>query len=234
MRRLAPGQSVSAFEVYRLPPGVPHLRALFIRTLNGAATDETGWTDSLGGPADLEVMSAVRAHADAILVGAATIRTARMPPVRKLHREAVPGTRPPQLVVVSQSLDLDWELPVFTESARAPLVVTSAAAARSKPRPPGAPDLITAGDDRVDLPRLMATLQGELNLPRVVCEGGATLINGLLEADLVDELCLTLAPTIVGGQRPGEAALRARRDLSLAEVYSAESVLLLRYRRLRS
>jgi riboflavin biosynthesis pyrimidine reductase len=34
---------------------------------------------------------------------------------------------------------------------------------------------------------------------RIVCEGGPTVVGELLAAGLVDELCLTTAPTIVGG-----------------------------------
>ncbi|HZA05272.1 MAG TPA: dihydrofolate reductase family protein, partial [Propionibacteriaceae bacterium] len=42
--------------------------------------------------------------------------------------------------------------------------------------------------------------------PRLLCEGGPHLHRGLLAAGLVDELSLTLAPVVVGGEGPRTTA----------------------------
>ena len=52
--------------------------------------------------------------------------------------------------------------------------------------------------DVVDLAEAVRVLAAD-GLPRVLCEGGPRLHRDLLAADLVDELSLTLSPTVVGG-----------------------------------
>jgi DNA-binding transcriptional LysR family regulator len=59
-------------------------------------------------------------------------------------------------------------------------------------------DLIDLGDTRVDFTGLLATL-GDIGARTVLCEGGPRLNHQLLAAGLVDELCLTISPRIVGG-----------------------------------
>ena len=52
-------------------------------------------------------------------------------------------------------------------------------------------------DDRVD-PRLAVAALAERGLQRLLCEGGPSLLGQLLAADLLDELCLTVSPTLAG------------------------------------
>jgi riboflavin biosynthesis pyrimidine reductase len=51
------------------------------------------------------------------------------------------------------------------------------------------------------LPEIIAGIHAEGHR-RILCEGGPTLLAGLLEAGLVDELCVTTTPLLVGG--PGK------------------------------
>jgi len=62
----------------------------------------------------------------------------------------------------------------------------------------GPEQVAVAGDERVDPPRLVDVL-AERGWTRVLCEGGPHLMAGLVRADLVDELCLTVVPRLVGG-----------------------------------
>lgn len=50
----------------------------------------------------------------------------------------------------------------------------------------------------VDLGVALTALAGR-GMPRVLAEGGPSLLGALIEADLLDELCLTAAPVLVGG-----------------------------------
>uniref|UniRef100_UPI0024547379 dihydrofolate reductase family protein n=1 Tax=Nocardia farcinica TaxID=37329 RepID=UPI0024547379 len=69
-------------------------------------------------------------------------------------------------------------------------------------------EVIEAGEVAVTAKALLAAL-AERGLHRVLCEGGPHLFGQLIEADLVDELCLTTAPVLVGGTA-GRISLSAR------------------------
>jgi riboflavin biosynthesis pyrimidine reductase len=74
-----------------------------------------------------------------------------------------------------------------------------------------------SGDDpeKVDEASMLASL-GARGLRRILTEGGPTLLGSLIERDILDELCLTIAPCIVGGQArriatgPGQLLTRMR------------------------
>lgn len=61
-----------------------------------------------------------------------------------------------------------------------------------------APIVYSGGGESVDLPAVLADLY-ERGLPRVLAEGGPGSLGALLAGDLVDELCLTIAPLAIGG-----------------------------------
>ena len=60
-------------------------------------------------------------------------------------------------------------------------------------------EVIVHGSERVDLEASMAALS-ELGVERLMVEGGSTLVAALLEAGLVDELQLAVAPLLFGGE----------------------------------
>ena len=76
---------------------------------------------------------------------------------------------------------------------------------------------------------LVAELRAR-GLRRMLCEGGPELLGSLVDADLVDELCLTTSPLIVGGDGPrivtGASAVRRMR---LAHLLSEDDALFARY-----
>ena len=118
---------------YPWPDGRRWVRAMMVTTLDGAAAGPDGLSGSISGEADKLVFDAVRRHADAVLIGAETLRAERYGPMRAKEEDAearrAKGLAPaPQLVVVSRSLELPWDEPVFAESALPVLVLTDAAA----------------------------------------------------------------------------------------------------------
>jgi riboflavin biosynthesis pyrimidine reductase len=86
---------------------------------------------------------------------------------------------------------------------------------------------------RVDLGALLRSLREE-GVRALLCEGGPTLHGALQAAGLVDELFLTIAPKLVGGEAPrileGEA-LPAIAELELAWLLEQDGELFVRYRR---
>jgi len=184
------------------PPGRPWVVVNMIASVDGATAVE-GRSGALGGPADRIVFGALRAVADAVLVGAGTVRAERYGPVRAR------GDRPPaRVAVVTASGDLDPSLRLFTEADPAsppPLVLTSdACPAPRRAALEAVAEVVVAGEQRVDLGRALTHL-ADRGASVVLAEGGPSL-NGQLVADgLVDEWCLTLAPTLVGGLSPRAA-----------------------------
>jgi len=224
MRRLLPepAAEVDPYEEYRVVG--PWLRVGMVASLDGSVTDEERWSDALGGEADRRVFRTLRALADGIMVGAGTVRTGRLGTPRLPADLAARRGRPPApLIVVSRSLDLDFSAPLFAEGDT--ILVTSDDA-----RPPGHVRVVSAGEGDIDLPLAVHRLQGEHGLRHLLCEGGPALATSLLEADLVDELCVNIAPTLIGTRhRTPMVCDLDRRDLALDAVYEDEGVLFLRY-----
>jgi riboflavin biosynthesis pyrimidine reductase len=88
-------------------------------------------------------------------------------------------------------------------------------------------------DGRVDLPDLLRSLREE-GVRALLCEGGPTLHGALQASGLVDELFLTIAPKLAGGESPRileGAALPAPQELELAWLLKQDGELFARYRR---
>lgn len=193
------------------PAGRPWLLVNMVASLDGAISVE-GRSGGLGGPADRRVFSALRSLADVILVGASTVRAEGYGPARitddlqatRVERGQSPT---PQIAVISASLQLDLSSSLFSESATPPLVITAPGSSQARRvEVSRAADLLLAGQaERVDMPEALILL-GDLGARVVLCEGGPTLNAQLLAHDLVDELCLTIAPLMVGGPAPRAAS----------------------------
>jgi riboflavin biosynthesis pyrimidine reductase len=176
------------------PGDSPSLRGGFVLTVDGGVAHD-GSSRPLQTPADEAVFHALRAVADAVVVGAGTARTEEYGPVRPrpagaAWRAARGRAAQPPLVLVSRRLDLDPAGRAFT----GPCVVVTCEAAQGRDR---FPDIIVAGEDEVDLPEAVRRLQ-ERGLTRLLCEGGPSLLTAMLRAGLVDELCLTSTPLLAG------------------------------------
>jgi len=215
-------------DLYDYPEGnALCVRANMIGSLDGAAT-VTGLSGGLGGDGDRAVFAAMRANADVILVGAGTVRAERyhgahLPVGLRQRRQARGQGEVPVIAVVTGSGTVDPSTPLFTESEVAPIVVTTASgAANVASRVSDAQVLVAEHAGKVDLRAALAELHRR-GLSRVLCEGGPSLLGTLLAADLVDELCLTVAPTTVGGggarivSSPTEVLTSWRRVLLLAD-----------------
>lgn len=213
-------------DLYAPPPGA-QLRAGFVLSADGGIA-AGGSSRPLQTPADAAAFSALRAVSDAVLVGAGTVRTEDYGPVRPraagLAWRAARGLPPVPLVIVSRALLLDPSARCFD----GPAVVVTCAAAPGRDR---FADVVVAGDEQVDLAGAISQL-ADRGLTRLLCEGGPQLLTALLQASLVDELCLTLTPLLLG-RSPGllTAPLDVPVRLELAAlVDGGDGVLLARYR----
>ncbi len=186
--------------------GQPFVRANMVAGVDGGTWDGAGRTGGLGTPADLRVLVLLRSLADAVLVGAGTIRAEGYGPLRTrpafaARRRAADQDSAPRLAVVTRTCDVPADRGLLDAGA-ATLVVTCEAAGsdavtRVRSRL-GADAVLVAGDDDVDLGAALDALAA-LGLGRVLTEGGPRLLAALVAAGRLDELCLTTAPALLGG-----------------------------------
>ncbi|MFU8850621.1 pyrimidine reductase family protein [Micromonospora sp. SL1-18] len=214
----------------------PHLRMNFVASADGAVALD-GYSAGLSGEPDKRVFGLLRMLCDGLVVAAGTLRhegyrAVQLDAVRRAWRREHGLAEYPTLVVVSDSLDLDPAQAAFADAPVRPLVLTRAAA-EPPPGLTGVTELIRCGEERVDLAAGLAELRRR-GLGQLLCEGGPQLFGALTAADLVDELCLTVAP-LLAGAGPGRITAgdaSAPRRLPLRHVLAAEDgVLLLRYAR---
>ena len=222
---------------YYLPDrATPRIRMNFVASVDGAATLR-GRSGALGGATDRMLMQILRAMADVILVGAATVRAEGYGGTRVDGPDAEWRTShglpaQPRLAVLSRSLEISPQHPFFAEAVVRPLVVTCADAPASRREELEAvADVIVAGEASVDL-TMMRDALAEAGLRQVLCEGGPHVFGALRDAGLVDEVCVTVAPRMVGGSA-GRIMRGAREDDSTLRLVHAladdEGYLLLRY-----
>jgi riboflavin-specific deaminase-like protein len=179
-------------------PERPYLVLNMVSSLDGKATID--WrTRGLSTELDRQLFHHLRTQADAVMVGAGTVRIERYGRMAKTDelrdkREREGLARDPLAVIVSARLDLPADLPLLDEPEQRVLIATGSDA--SLPDLRGQVEYARVGDD---LPLLMARLREDHGIRSVLCEGGPTLNSHLLAAGLVDELFLTLNPKLAGG-----------------------------------
>jgi riboflavin biosynthesis pyrimidine reductase len=206
-------------EDYAYPAG-PWLRANMISSVDGAATADGGVTAKLGNEADRRLFLQLRSLAEVVMVGAGTVRDEGYGPVD--------GGAP--LAIVSRGLDLDFSSRAFTEAATRTILITVASAERLAEARKHA-DVIVAGETSVDFAVAVAELHTR-GLTKILCEGGPAVLAQVAAAGLLDELCLTLSPQLIGGTAPRILeGLPVGVALKLAAVRQEDDHLFLRYTR---
>ena len=219
------------------PPPGPWLRMNFVESLDGAVTRE-GRSGGLGGDGDRRVFELLRRWADVVLVGAGTVRTEGYGAMR-LSAEAASWRRAhglaeqPVFALVSGRLDLDPTSSVFVDAPVRPLVLTvEEAPAERRARLAEVADVLDVGGTAVD-PRALREVLHARGHERIHSEGGPTLFGTLLAAGVVDELCLTLAPTLEAGDagRITRFPMAAPTAMEPAGILRSGGELLLRYTR---
>ncbi len=168
-----------------------HLRLNFVSTLDGRAAGADGTSESLTSRADRMILGVIRELSDVVLVGAESVR-----------REGYVRPKRAALAILTASGDLGGHR-LDSPSAEHPLVVltTEGGARRASATLPAATVLVLDGVDHLDLADVVGTLR-RAGFGRIVAEGGPRLAAQLIEAGLVDELCLTVMPRIGGPALP--------------------------------
>jgi riboflavin-specific deaminase-like protein len=211
----------------------PHVAMNFAATVDGRATIE-GRSGPIGSDVDTEMLAGLRTRFDAVMIGAGTMRAERYGRLatKQRTREARQraGLEPePLLVLVSGRLDLPWEAPLFSEGGRL-LIFTSSDA---EPPAVATPLDVVRHEGAVNLVEALRFLRRERAVRALLSEGGPHLHDQLQADGLVDDLFLTIAPKLSGGDAPRiiEGPLPGVLDLELAWLLESDGELYARYRR---
>ncbi|MGN6202306.1 MAG: dihydrofolate reductase family protein [Solirubrobacterales bacterium] len=225
MRRLLPDPgptSVSEqLEAYRpweeAAADRPLVGMNFVATVDGRATI-AGRSGPIGSDTDTQMLVGLRKRFEAVMIGAGTMRVERYGPME------------PLLVLVSGRLDLPWDAPLFTEQEAEVLIFT---ASEAEPPDTAATVEVVRHEGAVNLGEALRHLRQERGIRALLSEGGPHL-HAQMQADgLVDDLFLTIAPKLSGGEAPRitEGSLPEVVDFELAWLLEEDGELFARYRR---
>ncbi|MFE5244589.1 MULTISPECIES: pyrimidine reductase family protein [unclassified Streptomyces] len=226
-------------EAYAYPDtGRAWLRANMVSTLDGAAQHD-GRSQGISCPADMRIFGTLRGLADAVVVGAQTVRQEGYRPARARDafaaRRAAAGQGPaPAIAVVSASLDLDFSLPLFVSPLVPTYVITGAAAPSDRvhaAREAGAEVLFAGEGAAVEPDRAVGELAAR-GLGRLLTEGGPRLLGQFVAAGVLDELCLTVSPLLTAGNAQriaGGPPVAVPERFSLVSLLEEEGFLFSRY-----
>ncbi|WP_226007363.1 2,5-diamino-6-(ribosylamino)-4(3H)-pyrimidinone 5'-phosphate reductase [Natrinema salinisoli] len=159
---------------------------------------------AISGEADFARVDRLRAASDAVVVGVGTVLaddphlTVKDDDLQD-QRRADGRSANPARVVVDSSGRTPTDAAILDDAATTYVCLSEAAPVDRRMALADHAELVTAGDDRVDLLRAFAALQ-DAGLERLMVEGGGELIFSLFEAGLVDELRVFVGPKIIGGR----------------------------------
>jgi 5-amino-6-(5-phosphoribosylamino)uracil reductase len=193
----------------------------------------------LSNDADFDRVDEVRASADAILIGAETVRVdnPRLLVRSQARRDAraARGLAPsPMKVTVTRRAELDARAHFFTAGDTERLVYCASPRVDHARKRLGPVATVVDAGETVKM-RTLTTDLAARGVDRLMVEGGATVHTQFLTEDLVDELQLTVAPVFVGDSeaprfvRDGHFPWNPGRRATLVDVRKIGDVVLLRY-----
>ena len=193
------------------PGRFPWVRLVLAVSLDGRLAPPEGGPAQLGGEGDRRALEQSLEWADACLIGAGTLRAHESTCVIRdpqLRQKRVEQGRSPQpvVVVVSRQAEFLWSWRFFEQPLQRWLL---------SPKPPsqGFERWVPLGKTwRENLDELAS-----LDLQRIVLLGGAGLVADMLQLDVVDELQLTLVPSLLGGEHTWVSDTQGLLPASLAQ-----------------
>jgi riboflavin-specific deaminase-like protein len=240
VERLTPdhGPTTIAEQLDGFPPPVaadaerPYVFTNFAQTLDGHATI-SGRSGAIGTATDTAMLIGLRASADAVMVGAGTLRAeryGRLLPDRRARADRERRGLPPDplAVIVSNRMQLPWEIELFSSGVGQVLIFT---ASTDQAPETATPVSVVRHPEAVDLPSALRYLRAQRGVRSLLCEGGPHLHATLLEDRLVDTLFVTLAAKLGGGEGPRivEGLERGPLDLELSWLLREGEELYARY-----
>jgi len=215
---------------------LPAIAVNMVTSVDGATT-LGGRVGRLTGPADQALLRRLREEADAVLVGAATVRAEGYSRLlrddARERRLQSRGSAEPLLCVVSRDANLGPGAPALRAAPSALIFLTSEGAQL----PDGEREVLAiraetaAPGEPVPLRPLLARLRADHGVERVICEGGGTLNAALLAEGVVGELFVAVSPMIARelDSPPLVGGVEGPVDLVLLAHAAADDFVFLRY-----
>lgn len=216
----------------------PVIACNMVTSLDGKVTAGGTQPASLGSSFDLRTMGVIRSHFDAVLAGGNTIR---LHPYYLGVPSSLEGTRKqkglafqPLTVLLTRSGNLDPQSKLFTNPPRPPVIITSREGARNLASSIQEQSSLETLEDAT--PQAIVTLlQEKYDVGRLLVEGGPSVNFQFMQAKLLDELFLTLHPSLIGNRSDlslsaGDDVLQAAANIHLLSVNRQGDELFLRYR----
>jgi riboflavin biosynthesis pyrimidine reductase len=228
-----------ALESLRGPPQLnddrPYVVVNFIASADGRSTFE-GRSGGLGDEGDRALFHGLREQSDAILVGTRTLGVERYGRVlgrteRRERRLAQGRSAEPLACLVTRSGMVPTDIPLFA-APEARIVIFSSVELKLD-GVQAQVDSIRLDPGALTLTTVLRRLRSDYEIQLLLCEGGPMMFGSLLEENLVDELFLTLSPTLSGGGASPSITSGTEfpelRPLRLAWILERENFLYLRY-----
>ena len=114
------------------------------------------------------------------------------------RRSAAGQTPAPRLALTTRSLTIDPDFAPLRDPGTVVITTAGADPARRARLVDAGATLVDCGDDSLD-PHVVTNYLAASGSPRILCEGGPSLLGSFVDADLVDELCLTISPNLLSG-----------------------------------
>lgn len=211
------------------PPGRPYIFLNCVSTVDGKLIlGEPGSSSKgVGSSTDQRLMHLIERAADCVIIGSSTLRADP-----HIHY-------PPEVyrAVVTTSGDLPLSHPFFGTDQKAIVFAPGHLSPDHYYRLQQVARVHLLGETQVDIPQAVQVLYQHYEVRYLLVEGGGNLNFYFFDAELVDELFLTVAPKIKGGAHlptmvDGPGLPRERVMLTaLISVYEEAGELFLRYRR---
>ena len=192
----------------------PYTIANFIESVDGRASFD-GRSSALGDAGDKAIFRALRSVCDVVLAGTGTLaaehygRLVRDPQLTALRAQrGLPAQ--PLLCTVTRSGRVSREIPLLSDAAARVIIYSGAPLDLGEVA--ASVEVVRVDPARLTLDSALRDLRSRHDVRLVLCEGGPTVLGQLISGRAIDELYLTLAGKLAGGDGPGIVA-----GLQLAE-----------------
>ncbi len=183
----------------------PHVAINMAMSVDGKISSSRRESFSLGSKKDRELMNKLRAASDSVIIGAGTFRVDGFPLIvrsKKLVEQRTSMGQPPQPanIVISNTLDLPAGKKFFQHPDTDKIIFTTErAGARRIKKYAKLARIIVHPTRQVSPLRVLSFLYRE-GTRKILLEGGGALNYSFLKSGLVDEIYITLAPLLIGGE----------------------------------